>query len=561
MLSLFFEKLPRATEVNVGELIAQLRANFKEIDQVDKSQKGVENFLKRFDQLEKLNESSQGQIQFTDLDRCKIALCIEKQILANNVPSEEKFPAEGGIFSVNITVCVNAERVEIVAYGAESSFSFEIPRDTEDKLIRSKQLSQALHSLSKLKSMAQDLGTSTKSINNEFAILKKYLSNKSDPLDELQKKARQLLRRFEQISHKNLETYKMSEFTRLKLAIYVEDTLPKIENTGKSIFAKVSDSVPRDVLITKKGRIYIMASKGVSLIKAEGAYKKVFAAIELPKKRVESAAPMVQAQIEIDSESIVNMTEREKAFYKELKDIPGIVKMHTCCRLDQENGYSQFRLLFDRYDSDLYEYMSYNGIATGEKIDIAKQILNAMLGMFAKGISHRDFKPENILIRKEKDGTFTVGITDFGFSTRFNNKTGQDQEKVLTPTGFYGTPLFTAPELLGDTTGTGDCRKFDGWAVGVTLYSLFMMSDPDWFDEVFDANDPPEDWKSEANKIKFGEALKEHVENRIEQLQTVDSPTPEDELEFIALNMLRPDPEKRYSLSDALNAINRIVLS
>ena len=73
---------------------------------------------------------------------------------------------------------------------------------------------------------------------------------------------------------------------------------------------------------------------------------------------------------------------------------------------------------------------------------------------------HRDVKLENIVL-KEK-GRFDVKVTDFGFSSFYN------ENDPLTLK--IGSPIYKAPELLNE--GAKISSKVDIWAVGVMTYSL-----------------------------------------------------------------------------------------
>lgn len=65
---------------------------------------------------------------------------------------------------------------------------------------------------------------------------------------------------------------------------------------------------------------------------------------------------------------------------------------------------------------------------------IALQMARALKEVHSRGITHRDVKPENILLR-EKAGT-DVGLTDFGFAT------------PRAPTGARCTLAYAAPEII-----------------------------------------------------------------------------------------------------------------
>lgn len=95
--------------------------------------------------------------------------------------------------------------------------------------------------------------------------------------------------------------------------------------------------------------------------------------------------------------------------------------------------------------------------------EIAEQLLEVMVAAHAKGIVHRDIKPDNIFVTNEG----YLKVLDFGFA-RMRDGLRTEQ----TATGFLlGTPGFMSPEQAVGTRGTIDART-DVWAIGATLFVL-----------------------------------------------------------------------------------------
>lgn len=127
-----------------------------------------------------------------------------------------------------------------------------------------------------------------------------------------------------------------------------------------------------------------------------------------------------------------------------------------------------------------------------------------------KLISHRDIKPQNILIDNEGSAV----LIDFGFCTSF--------EDGMMHT-FAGTPGFTAPEIVKGEPYDQSC---DIWSLGVCLYAMVVGKVP------FDLQNSDYD----------------HLIEQIENFEV-----PEDlsmGLRVLIKQMLEADPMKRIKLKD-----------
>ncbi|MEZ4403731.1 MAG: serine/threonine-protein kinase [Kofleriaceae bacterium] len=106
-------------------------------------------------------------------------------------------------------------------------------------------------------------------------------------------------------------------------------------------------------------------------------------------------------------------------------------------------------------------------------IPIIRQVLRGLGAAHAKGIVHRDMKPENVFLLQDPDPDF-VKIMDFGISKFI---TDRESKVRLTATGaVIGTPVYMAPE---QAMGTGEIdARVDLYAVGVMLYELLAGRPP-----------------------------------------------------------------------------------
>jgi serine/threonine protein kinase len=106
-------------------------------------------------------------------------------------------------------------------------------------------------------------------------------------------------------------------------------------------------------------------------------------------------------------------------------------------------------------------------------LNILIQTGHGLAAAHAKGIIHRDMKPENIFVTRGPNGEDVPKLLDFGIAKVSGNDGSQNH---LTRTGtIFGTPFYMAPEqALGNPV---DART-DIYAMGVIMYECFSGSLP-----------------------------------------------------------------------------------
>jgi len=109
--------------------------------------------------------------------------------------------------------------------------------------------------------------------------------------------------------------------------------------------------------------------------------------------------------------------------------------------------------------------------------DVILQCCRALSAAHAKGIVHRDMKPENIFLT-ERDGRVDfVKIVDFGIAKMSDIETPGVPGRKLTKTGMiFGTPEYMSPE---QAAGKSDLdHRVDVYALGVIFFEMLAGKVP-----------------------------------------------------------------------------------
>ena len=133
-----------------------------------------------------------------------------------------------------------------------------------------------------------------------------------------------------------------------------------------------------------------------------------------------------------------------------------------------------------------------------DAVDYVLQAAKPLAEMHDAGVVHRDVKPSNLFLSKDKDGNEKVKLIDFGVAA-FRQPLARGESSLTLAETVIGTPRYMAPEQV---QGLKVDARADVWALGVTLYVLLAGRAP------FDAETP----LAVMNQIEHTEAppLAEH---------------------------------------------------
>ena len=140
--------------------------------------------------------------------------------------------------------------------------------------------------------------------------------------------------------------------------------------------------------------------------------------------------------------------------------------------LKEGTPYQVMELLEGR---SLGQQLRFHGALDTETVlRIGVDILGAVAAAHARGVLHRDLKPDNVFLAEtSEEGPFTVcaKLVDFGIS-----KSVEKESIVLTrPGSMMGTPIYFAPE---QARGVAADFRTDVYSAGATLYEAITGRPP-----------------------------------------------------------------------------------
>uniref|UniRef100_A0A1B6G7F9 Protein kinase domain-containing protein n=1 Tax=Cuerna arida TaxID=1464854 RepID=A0A1B6G7F9_9HEMI len=200
-----------------------------------------------------------------------------------------------------------------------------------------------------------------------------------------------------------------------------------------------------------------------------GAFAVVF------KGRLRSDHSQIVAIKSITKKSLAksqNLLGKEIKILKELRELnhENVVALFDC----KESANHVFLVMEYCNGGDLADYLSVKGTLSEDTIRMfLRQLAGAMKAMHAKGVVHRDLKPQNILLNytpnrpSPQPQHIRLKIADFGFA-RFL------QDGVMAAT-LCGSPMYMAPEVIMSLQYDA---KADLWSLGTIVFQCLTGKAP-----------------------------------------------------------------------------------
>jgi serine/threonine protein kinase len=164
-----------------------------------------------------------------------------------------------------------------------------------------------------------------------------------------------------------------------------------------------------------------------------------------------------------------------------------------------------------------------------EAVDVTRQVLNALAALSEAGVTHRDVKPDNIVLDRLPDGRTVLKLVDFGIAKEAHDEASRELDEMV------GTPGYMAPEQVRGESIDARC---DLYALGATLYEMLTGQTPHTGDTVHQV----------AMATLFG---------TIPPLQALRADCPED-LAQIVMRALAREPSDRFaSACEMKSALDR----
>jgi serine/threonine protein kinase len=121
----------------------------------------------------------------------------------------------------------------------------------------------------------------------------------------------------------------------------------------------------------------------------------------------------------------------------------------------------------------LFDLMVREAPLPGDRVAaIARQLCDGLDHAHGRGLIHRDFKPENVIVDRDRD---RVKIVDFGISILFDDAASSSPDRLTTAGAVVGTPNYMAPE---QALGQPIDHRVDLFALGVLCFEMLTGAPP-----------------------------------------------------------------------------------
>lgn len=320
---------------------------------------------------------------------------------------------------------------------------------------------------------------------------------------------------------------------------YVESYRYSFPVNSSYYLKRSGTGLARSVFINESGREFLLLNRQVVVndgFLGKGSYKKVTRGIDLSSGEI-----VASASIRFRSDKEVADVQNEVDILHRIKGCSGVQKLiGSCSYYSGKRAYNKYRFITEYYcHGELASHLGL-GISREFKKSIFEDIINAVADLHKNQIFHKDLKPSNIFVYKNK-GAIRAVVGDFGLSC---HESEVERRRTLA-----GTLKYMSPEYLeimdrhNREMGVSSEYKqsYDMWALGLTLYQLvYNKAQLPWEHERLIT------YRDLAKSIKTKNQLL-HSRSLLFATTAAQSQTPEDLIYW----MLQDDPQRRITAAQA----------
>ena len=234
---------------------------------------------------------------------------------------------------------------------------------------------------------------------------------------------------------------------------YADETMSVCPTDGTRLYVVQDDDIDALIGSVIDGRFRIDHTLGI------GGMGTVYRGVQLSVNR-----PVAIKVLRTELSSREVALER---FFREAKTIsqlshPNIVKLID---FGQDRDRGLLYLVMELVNGhNLADLIARGRLRMALALEVAYQVCGALTEPHARGVIHRDLKPDNLLLVPISDGTVQAKVLDFGIARALESNT------KLTGTGMIcGTPAYMAPEQAQNEQLD---PRTDLYGLGVILYEM-----------------------------------------------------------------------------------------